>query len=245
MIASSTATFLRRAVCVGALVCLLASALVAAPLPQLFVQTNVEWRSAVPQEHSAPHARFKGRVIPFAEAKERITAPTLVLALYQDGRLALLWMNVDYDPATQAFALETSEGGTVDVGTWHEASGVLTVAYRFGFGYTPGRQAAMPDQRQSDQRYSHPAIKSDWTLTRDASGAITAIEAHFPREKAESRLTPLNKLTNPDEYEVFAVGGFTERAKWDRKHQPKPAAPSKPATPAKPDTSSPSPAAKS
>jgi hypothetical protein len=236
---------MRRAVCLGALVWALATALFAAPPPQLFVQTNVEWRSAVPPEHSNPHARFKGRVIPFAEAKERITAPTLVLALYPDGRLALLWMNVNYDPGAQAFTLESSEGGTVDVGTWQEVSGVLKVAYRFGFGYTPAQQAAMPDQQQNDQRYSHPAIKSDWTLTRDASGAIATIHSHFPREKMESRLTPLNKLTNPDEYEVFAVGGFTERARWDRKHQPKPSVPAKPATPAKPDPSAPSPAAKS
>jgi len=233
---------LRRGVSVGALVCLLTVALVAAPPPQLFVQTNVEWRSSIPPEHSAARAKSKGRVVPFAEAKERITAPTLVLALYPDGRLALLWMNVTYDPATQALALGSNEGGTVDVGTWQEVNGVLKVAYRFGFGYMPMQQAATPDQQQNDQRYSHLAIKSDWALTKDASGAITAIRAHFPREARESLLAPVNTISNPEELEVFAVGGFTERAKWDRKHQPKPAAPAKAAKPVKPDA--PAPAAK-
>ncbi len=235
-----TGTFIRRAVSVAAFVCGCATMLCAAPPPQLFVQTNVEWRSAAPPGDSVPHAKFKGRVIPFGEATEGITAPTLVLALYPDGRLALLWMNVDYDPATQSFTLGSSEGGTVDVGTCQEANGVLKVAYRFGFGYMSAQRAAMPDQRQNDQRYSHAAIKSDWPLTKNASGSIAEIHARFPREAQDSLLAPINAITNPEELDVFVTAGFTERAKWDRKHQPKAATPAKAAK--QPDA--PAPAAK-
>jgi hypothetical protein len=159
------------------------------PEVRFFISTTVKWQSL--KDDSPQELRT---------AKVQIYGHAEIIGLYSNGKLALLYSYVDYDPKKKTFSF-APEGLSVFLGTWKMAeNNHLNVEYRFALGEMLACPiGATTEEECYGPRYKEPAEVAIWSATRRADGSIVSIEATPKYVAAPAHYVVLSHFDNQQE----------------------------------------------